>query len=76
MPVECNNKSRYAIYFLYNFTSLFEYYLDHPEELPGELRRMADEYDTEELAKDHVANMTDRYALNLYDELFVIKGWR
>ncbi len=57
-------------------TSLFEYYLDHPEQLPGELRGMAEDYDTEELVKDYVAGMTDRYAMNLYDELFAIKGWR
>ncbi len=57
-------------------SSLFEYYLDHPEELPEELRRMETDYDTEELVKDHVAGMTDRYAMNLYDELFVVKGWR
>lgn len=57
-------------------TSLFEYYLGHPEELPEELRAMSDEYDTEELVKDHVASMTDRYAMNLYNELFIAKGWR
>lgn len=57
-------------------TSLFEYYLEHPDELPGELLRMAEDFDTEELVKDHVASMTDRYAMNLYDELFVVKGWR
>ena len=57
-------------------TSLFEYYLDHPEELPGELRRMSGDFDQEELAKDYVAGMSDRYAMNLYDELFTVKGWR
>lgn len=41
-------------------TSLFEYYLGHPEELPEELRSMTDEYSVEELVKDHVAGMTDR----------------
>ena len=56
--------------------SLFGYYLEHPEELPEEIRAMSGEYDTEELAKDYVACMTDRYAMNLYDELFVVKGWR
>ena len=57
-------------------TSLFGYYLDHPEELPEELQRMRDDFDTEQLVKDHVASMTDRYAMNLYDELFAVKGWR
>lgn len=57
-------------------TGLFEYYLDHPQELPQELKEMSATYDTEELVKDYVASMTDRYAMNLYSELFTIKGWR
>ena len=57
-------------------TSLFEYYTDHPEELPAELRRMSGDFDAAELAKDHVASMTDRYAMRQYEELFVAKGWR
>lgn len=56
--------------------SLYLYYLEHPQELPGELLAMSDDFDTEELVKDHVASMTDRYAMNLYDELFTVKGWR
>ena len=57
-------------------TSLYEYYADHPEELPAELRRMSGDFDAAELAKDHVASMTDRYAMRQYEELFVAKGWR
>ena len=30
---------------------------------------MKDEYDIEELVKDHVAGMTDRYAINTYEEI-------
>ena len=56
-------------------TSLYEYYLDHPQELPEELLSMSGDYGTEELVKDHIAGMTDRYAMNLYDELFAVKGW-
>ena len=57
-------------------SSLFEYYVSHPEELPGELLTMKDECSFEELAKDHVAGMTDRYAINKYNELFVPAGWK
>lgn len=56
--------------------SLFEYFLDHPEELPEELYAMKDEFTVEELVKDHVAGMTDRYAINKYNELFVPAGWK
>ena len=57
-------------------TSLYEYYRDHPEELPAELRRMSGEFSPADLARDHVAGMTDRYAIRQYEELFVAKGWR
>ena len=37
---------------------------------------MSGDFDAAELAKDHVASMTDRYAMRQYEELFVAKGWR
>ncbi|MDO4869620.1 MAG: deoxyguanosinetriphosphate triphosphohydrolase [Bacillota bacterium] len=57
-------------------TSLFEYFVQNPEELPEELYAMKNEYSIEELAKDHVAGMTDRYAINKYNEIFVPAGWK
>lgn len=56
--------------------SLYQYYMEHAAKLPKELLAMRDEYSLAELVKDHVAGMTDRYAINLYEELFVAKGWR
>lgn len=57
-------------------TSLYEYYMQHPEKLSEELLSMVDEFPMEDLVKDHIAGMTDRYAINTYEELFVAKGWR
>lgn len=57
-------------------TSLYQYFAENPEALPEDLAAMRSEYSVEELAKDHVAGMTDRYAINLYEDLFVAKGWR
>lgn len=57
-------------------TSLYQYFAENPEALPEDLAAMRSEYSIEELAKDHVAGMTDRYAINLYEDLFVAKGWR
>ena len=56
-------------------SSLFGYFMDHTDQLPQELLDMSDEYSAEELVRDHVASMTDRYAMNLYGELFTPKGW-
>ncbi len=57
-------------------TSLFEYYMHNPYRLPEDLIQMKDFYPIEELVKDHVASMTDRYALNTYKELFIPAGWK
>ncbi len=56
--------------------SLYDYFLGHPEELPGVYKRIEQEDGTAVAAKDFIAGMTDRYALNLYDQLFVPHGWR
>ncbi|MEA4922649.1 MAG: deoxyguanosinetriphosphate triphosphohydrolase [Eubacteriaceae bacterium] len=50
---------------------LYSYYMEHPEELPGELRKMESEFTVEELVKDHIAGMTDRYAINMYEKLIL-----
>lgn len=57
-------------------SSLYDYYLDHPELLPIERQEMIEEYGVAEIVKDHVAGMTDRYALNIYNEIFIPKGWK
>jgi dGTPase len=52
-------------------TMLFEYVTAHPEEFfdvySGET--------IERLAVDFIAGMTDRYAINLYEKLYVPKAW-
>jgi dGTPase len=51
-------------------TALFEHYLAHPDDLP------AREGDAVSLVVDHVAGMTDRYAIRRYRELFEPDAWR
>lgn len=60
----------------YMITSLYGYYIEHPEQLPGVYGEYTEEYGTEEMVKDYIAGMTDRYAMNLYEELFIPKPWR
>ncbi len=57
-------------------TSLYEYYNENPKELPEESQEMMEEFGTREIVKDYVAGMTDRFAINLYNDLFVPKGWK
>ncbi len=56
--------------------SLYKYFLEHPDRLPQELGQMIPEFGLEEMVKDHIAGMTDRYAMNLYTDLFVPRGWK
>ena len=56
--------------------ALYQYYLEHEEEIPGVYKIIMEEEGTEAAVKDLISGMTDRYALNLYDKLFVPQGWR
>jgi dGTPase len=51
-------------------TALFEYVTAHPQEFFG----AKNEEPVERLAIDFIAGMTDRYAINLYERLFVPKA--
>lgn len=64
------DKIRNMIFFLY------DYFKANPERLPQERREMIAECGLEEVVKDHIAGMSDRYALNMFSEIFVPKGWR
>lgn len=50
---------------------LYDYYLRKPEELPEEHSSLMDEFGLEEVVKDYVAGMTDRYAQRIYREKIV-----
>lgn len=47
---------------------LYEYYIKHWEEMPVEYVEMTREDGVEEMVKDYVAGMTDRYAATLFQE--------
>ena len=57
-------------------SSLYSYYMEHSDEIPGIYKQIEKEEGTAVAVKDLVSGMTDRYALNLYDKLFVPQGWR
>ena len=53
--------------------TLFSHYLDHPEEVPEEYHRAPGDLPTR--IADYIAGMTDRYALRVYEQLFLPQGW-
>jgi len=56
--------------------SFYNYFLDHPEQLAEEEKVLLEKDGINEVVKDHIAGMTDRYAIKLYSELFVPQGWK
>jgi dGTPase len=56
--------------------SLYDFYLEHPDRLPQEQQSMMPQDGVEEVVKDHIANMTDRYAINIYTTHYVPAGWK
>ena len=56
-------------------TALYDYFVQHPAKMPELYREVASEDGTRIAVKDYVAGMTDRYAISLYSELFVPRGW-
>ncbi len=53
---------------------LFYYFSENPDELP--LNYDYDEKDSEMSVKDFIAGMTDNYAVDFYQKIFVPKFWR
>ena len=56
--------------------TLYDYFMEHPEKMPDEHIEMLYLYGPEEVVKDYIAGMTDRYAISVYKSLFVPMGWQ
>ena len=55
---------------------LYHYYLDHIDKLPGYLKDMLDKGATKErLVCDYVSSMTDRYAVAVFEEIYIPRAW-
>jgi len=50
---------------------LYKYFLSDPDKLPSEYRELIDKWGISEMVKDHIAGMTDRYAIDCYEKLFI-----
>ena len=57
-------------------SSLYDYFIKNIDQLPDEMKEIAERDGKNEAVKDYVAGMTDRFALAAYTDLFVPKGWK
>lgn len=52
-------------------SELFTYFKNHPAEMPNEYLLIAYRDGVERAATDYVAGMTDRYAVRMYERLYI-----
>jgi dGTPase len=56
---------------------LFHYYMDHPDRLTPEYIRLMERGESRErVVCDYISGMTDNYAIEKFEELFVPIGWK
>lgn len=63
------NKAKHLIEMLY------AHFISHPELLPEEYLIIAKKEDVHRAVCDYISGMSDSYAVNLYQELFIPKNW-
>lgn len=55
---------------------LFTHFMDQPETLPQEYCRHIERYGKEQVVCDYIAGMTDRYAIKVFENLFLPASWQ
>lgn len=71
IPKGEEDKAQHLIVFLYN------YYCSHVDQLPDEYRVMMDMGEKRErVVCDYIAGMSDRYAIDKFEELFIPQAWK
>ena len=54
---------------------LYEYYVNHPEALPEDFQPQMSFEGLERTVCDYIAGMTDNYAVDKFEEIFIPLGW-
>lgn len=54
---------------------LYNFYLKNPDKLSPEMKKVMDAEGIDRAVTDYIAGMTDRYAVKVFDDLFVPKSW-
>ena len=55
---------------------LYEHFVRNKDELPELYRDLGEKFGIEKAVCDYVAGMTDSYAIRVFSELFIPKGWQ
>lgn len=54
---------------------IYNYFVKNPDKMPQDNKKYLGQYSVERVAADYIAGMTDRYALEVYNDLFIPKMW-
>jgi len=55
---------------------MFAFYTGNPDELPDDYRRIAAADGLKRAVSDYVSGMTDKYAIHVYEKLFIPEAWQ
>jgi len=55
---------------------IFQYYYNTPDELPEEYRRVSLQESLKRAVSDYISGMTDKYAVHIYEKLFIPEAWQ
>ncbi|MBO5326527.1 MAG: deoxyguanosinetriphosphate triphosphohydrolase [Clostridia bacterium] len=55
---------------------LFTYFVEHPEKMPADYRETISRESVGRAVCDYLSGMTDRYAIELYRDIFIPERWR
>ena len=56
-------------------TALYEYFIDNCSSLPDTYVKLIEKYGKKQVVSDYLSSMTDRYAVYIFNKIFVPKGW-
>ena len=55
--------------------TIFDYYVQHPDELPADYQVIAQQSDLTRAVADYVAGMTDRFIIHKFEQMFIPQAW-
>lgn len=56
-------------------TAMYEYFIKNLDKLPQTYINLTENYPVEQVVCDYLSSMTDRYAVYMFNSIFVPKGW-
>lgn len=54
---------------------IYEYFIQHPEQLPDEYKVILEQEDAHRAVCDYVSGMSDYYAIHIFSKIFIPQGW-